>query len=136
MSANCLGLDVGQKRIGVAISHIGSTMALPLKTISNNDKTVQEIISIVTQKKITKIIVGLPINPSQYSQKQTEYIHDWVKEMKTKIKCEWIFYDERYSTIQASHLLHQAGINTKKQKKVIDAQAAAVILQGFLDTMT
>ena len=117
MSANCLGLDVGQKRIGIAISHIDSTMALPLKTISNNDKIIQEIISIVTQKKITKIIVGLPINPSQYSQKQTEYIHDWVKEIKKRSNASGFFMMKGTQPSKQANCYTKQGSIQKNKKK-------------------
>ena len=133
MTNRILGIDFGLKRIGLAIAEVGGTIALPLKTIMNTPQTEEEIKSIVELREVEVIVVGRPINPDNRSQTQVKKIEKWVKEIEEKIKCQWVFHDERRSTIQASQLLHQAGLNTKKQKKMIDTQAATVILQSYLD---
>ena len=133
MTGRILGIDFGLKRIGLAIAEVGGTIALPLKTILNTPQTEEEIKSIVELREVKMIVVGRPVNPDNRSQKQVEKTEEWVKEVKKKIKCQWVFHDERRSSIQASQLLHQAGLKTKKQKKMIDTQAATVILQSYLD---
>ncbi|MDI7261782.1 MAG: Holliday junction resolvase RuvX [Thermodesulfobacteriota bacterium] len=130
-----MGLDIGSKTIGIAISDELGLTAQGLKTIKR--KTMQddlrEIHSVIDQFKIEKMVVGLPINMNGTLGRQAEIVLQWINHLKERIKLPVVSRDERLSTVEATRTLLEADLSRKKRKGVIDKLAAVLILQGYLD---
>ncbi len=130
-----LGLDLGSKTIGIAISDELGLTAQGIKTMKRTSmkNDLREIHSMIDQFKIEKIVVGLPINMDGTLGRQAEIILQWIKELNELIKLPVLTWDERLSTVEASRTLLEADLSRKKRKGVIDKLAAVLILQGYLD---
>jgi putative Holliday junction resolvase len=130
-----MGLDIGSRTIGVAISDELGMTAQGLKTIKRRsmEEDLKEISLIIAQFKIDKIVVGLPKNMDGTIGKQAELIFQWIKATKEKIYLPMVTWDERLSTVEASKILLEADLSRKKRKGVIDKLAAVLILQGYLN---
>ncbi len=130
-----MGLDIGSRTIGVAISDELGITAQGLKTIKRRsmEEDLKEISLIIAQFKIDKIVVGLPKNMDGTIGKQAELIFQWIKAAKEKIYLPMVTWDERLSTVEASKILLEADLSRKKRKGVIDKLAAVLILQGYLN---
>ncbi|MBR2615010.1 MAG: Holliday junction resolvase RuvX [Clostridia bacterium] len=130
-----LALDIGDKRIGLAISDPFNSYALPLKTyFRKNLKTdLVELSKIIKEKEITNIVCGLPVNfdgsPSIQTQK-TGYFIDRLKET-VNLPIETV--DERCTTVEAERVLIEENMSREDRKKVVDAIAATYILEGYLN---
>jgi len=129
-----MGLDVGSKTIGVAISDELGITAQGLKTIKRKttEDDLRELVDIISQFQIEKIVVGLPKNMDGSLGKQAEFVLAWVDDLKNKIHLPVETWDERLSTVEASRTLLKADLSRKKRKGVIDKLAAVLILQGYL----
>lgn len=130
-----LGLDVGEKRIGVAVSDEIGLTAQGLTTIVRSDikKDIERLAAIVREYSIRKIIVGLPRNMNGTYGPQAGKTKEFVRLMQQVIPLEVVFWDERLTTTLARRTLLEGDVSRKKRKKVIDRMAAVMILQGFLD---
>ncbi len=130
-----LGLDVGDKRVGVALSDSGGILASPLTIISREDETadIEAIISIVNQHQVKQIVVGLPRSMDGSLGEQAEKVKAFTQKLCSYTEVPVEFRDERLTTVSAKRLMR--AVNTKKTKKKVrhDAIAAAIILQGYLD---
>jgi putative Holliday junction resolvase len=130
-----MGLDVGTRTIGVAISDALGITAQGLKTLKRKsiEEDLREIAIIIHQFEIERIVVGLPKNMDGTLGKQAEIVLEWIKVLKEKIHVSVETWDERLSTVGASKVLLEADLSRRKRKKVIDKLAAVLILQGYLD---
>lgn len=132
-----MGLDVGDKRIGVALSDLLGWTAQAYDTIyrSNYEKDMKKIQAIVEQKQVGKIVVGLPKNMNGSLGPQGKKVIKFADQLKKYIGIEILFWDERLTTISAERILIDADISRSKRKTVIDKIAATYILQGYLDSI-
>ncbi|MEW6374541.1 MAG: Holliday junction resolvase RuvX [Thermodesulfobacteriota bacterium] len=130
-----MGLDIGSHTIGLAMSDELGVTAQGLKTIKRKslEEDLREILVIIDQFKIEKIVVGLPKNMDGTLGKQAEMVFQWINAAKGKIHLPVVAWDERLSTVEASKILLKADLSRKKRKGVIDKLAAVLILQGYLD---
>jgi putative Holliday junction resolvase len=131
-----LGLDVGQVRIGIAISDATQTIAQSRNFIkrSNIKDDLRSIKSIVEENDVGLIVIGLPLNMDGSSGKQAEAILEFKDIIAKEINLPIETYDERLTSKQAESILIEGDISRKKRKGKIDALAAVLILQGFLDS--
>jgi len=129
-----MGLDVGSKTIGVAISDELGITAQGFKTIKRKamEDDLRELHAIISQFQIEKIVVGLPKNMDGSLGKQAEFVLGWIEDLKNKIQLPVETWDERLSTVEATKTLLKADLSRKKRKGVIDKLAAVLILQGYL----
>ena len=129
-----MGLDVGSKTIGVAISDELGITAQGFKTIKRKamEDDLRELYAIISQFQIEKIVVGLPKNMDGSLGKQAEFVLGWIEDLKNKIQLPVETWDERLSTVEATKTLLKADLSRKKRKGVIDKLAAVLILQGYL----
>ncbi len=130
-----MGLDVGTRTVGIAISDELGLTAQGLKTLKRKSKEedLREITAIVDQFEISKIVVGLPKNMNGTLGEQAEHILGWVEILKNQTQLPVVTWDERLSTVGANKVLLEADLSRRKRKKVIDKLAAVLILQGYLD---
>ena len=130
-----LGLDIGDKRIGVALSDPQGILASPLTIINCRDETtdIKAITDIISQHQVEQIIVGLPRSMNGSLGKQAEKVKVFTRKLCNHTDVPVEFRDERLTTVSARRLMQAA--RTKKTKRKIrdDAVAAAIILQGYLD---
>ena len=130
-----LGIDLGTKRIGIAISDYNQKIATPLQTLnkSRQDKLIDELESIIAEYDIKGIIIGNPINMDGTYGKSSQSAKDIAINISNKIDIPVSLWDERLSTVGAFNLSSELDINVSKREKDIDKFAAAFILQGALD---
>ena len=136
-----LGLDIGDKRTGVAISDSEGLLAVPLTVIANQseDTTIGDIIKLVEQHRIERIIVGLPRSLDGSLGPQADKVTAFAEKLSLRAKRSNLnvdiqLWDERFSTVAADRLMARAGTKKNKRNEHRDALAAAFILQGFLDS--
>lgn len=130
-----LGLDLGEKRVGVARSDEQGTFAEAVATVrySSREFLLKQLQEHVEEIRPVKIVVGLPqtlrgeIGPSA---RRVLSLVDW---LKPRIPAEWVFWDERFSTAEAEAVLLEADLSRKKRRRVLDALAAQRILQSYLN---
>jgi len=132
-----LGLDIGDKRIGVAISDPEQILASPLATIvrDDDDKAIDAIIVLVNKYDVRKIIIGFPYSLNGNVGKQASKVQAFVDKLSNHTKTDIELRDERLSTVAVDRLLMEAGMKSRKRKEQRDAAAAAYILQGYLDSL-
>ncbi|MDG4655423.1 Holliday junction resolvase RuvX [Ectobacillus antri] len=133
-----LGLDVGTKTVGVAVSDEMGWTAQGIETIKINQERNEfgfnRIAELVKQYNVDKIVVGLPKNMNGTIGPRGEACQKFAEDLRALFGLEVIMWDERLSTMAAERFLISADVSRKKRKQVIDKMAAVVILQGYLDS--
>jgi len=133
-----LGLDVGSKTVGVALSDELGWTAQGLETIKiNEDEKMfgfKQIGQIIEKYEVSKIVVGLPKNMNGTVGPRGEASKFYASELERRFSLPVFLWDERLTTVAAERVLLEADVSRKKRKQVIDKMAAAMILQGFLDS--
>jgi len=132
-----LALDVGERRIGVAVSDPSGTLARPLTTIvrASRQADFQAIAQVVDDCAATRIIVGLPLSLDGTEGPQAQQVRRYAQRLAQAVSVPIEFWDERYSSMVASEILRVKGKRRSRRqgRGAIDAAAAAVILQSYLD---
>jgi putative holliday junction resolvase len=130
-----LGLDVGDKRIGIALSDPLGITAGGLETIDrvNIEQDVSKIAQIAHRHQAVQIVVGLPLNMDGSFGSQAEKVKSFGRKLARATGLPLVYEDERLTTISAIRTLTLQGVKTGQNKHLVDRQAAAVILQKFLD---
>ena len=130
-----LGLDVGDKTIGVAVSDLLGLTAQGITTIQRDgiENDFKALKDIIDEYEIKKIVIGFPKNMNNTVGPQGEKVLKFVEEIKEKFGLEIILEEERLTTVAAERLLINGDVSRKKRKKVIDKVAATYILQTYLD---
>lgn len=133
-----MGLDVGTKTVGVAISDAFGWTAQGLTTLKINEDEKNygftELGEIIKDHQVEKIVVGLPKNMNGTIGPRGEACQFYASELERLFGLPVVLWDERLSTMAAERVLLEADVSRKKRKKVIDKMAASIILQGFLDS--
>ena len=134
-NARLIGLDLGTKRVGIAICDDKRKIASPYKTIEykNMEYLVNELKNIIKDNNIFAVIIGNPINMDGSFGKSAQSINDKAKVIEKELDLIITMWDERLSTSGAFNISSNLDINFSKKKKNIDEKAAAFILQGALD---
>ena len=132
-----LGLDVGDSRIGVAISDPVEIIATPLTVITRDDDNIAiaAIGQLVGQYDVKRIVIGLPYSLDGSIGRQANKVKDFVDKLSQSTNARIELRDERLSTVAAQRLLRGAGNKKAGKRSHIDAAAAAFILQGYLDSL-
>ena len=132
-----LGLDLGTRTLGISMSDLTETIATPYTVIrfdeANYDYLYPEILKIVEEYKIGKIVLGLPKNMNNSIGDRGLTTIEFQKKLMEYLNIEVILQDERLSTVEATNYMLEADISRKKRKKKIDSLAANIILQTYLD---
>jgi len=131
-----MGLDVGEKRIGMAFSAPGGSMALPWKTISYSEtkEGIDAILGLIAEREIGCIVVGMPRSLSGNLGPQAAKVQEFVDVLVHSTQVPIRLQDERFSTVAVERTMREAGTRRKKREERRDAEAAAYILQGYLDS--
>ena len=131
-----LGLDVGEKRVGVALGDPTGFLATPLTTIERRGSPADadEILRIATEHNVGEIVVGMPFTLSGHVGTQAKKVAWFTRLLAERTALPVRTVDERFSSVQAKRLLRASGIVPSRNKARVDSAAAAVILQSFLDS--
>ena len=131
-----LGIDLGEARIGVAVSDELGMLAHALETIVVKDTPdpVGRVVQLATGKDVGHVIIGLPKNMDGTTGPAAEKARAFAEKLKERLDCPVRLWDERLTTVAAQRYLHDAGRNEKQSRSVIDQVAAQIILQGWLDS--
>ncbi len=129
-SRTIVGLDVGEKRIGVAVADVSVRIAVPFATIEVNGDEITAITEIVLKEGADTIVVGYPRNQSGEATAQTNYVELFAEQLKD-IEAAVVFQDESLTSVLAEQQL--AAHKKPYSKGDIDAQAAAIILQDYIE---
>lgn len=132
-----LGLDIGSKRVGVAISDELAFLAHPLKTIPWKGYKIfaKEIENLINEHSITKIVVGVPYTLEGNFSQKTEEILRLIEKLRKRLTIPIVEIDESLSTKRAHDALHRVGKKPSKKRQQIDQIAAVFILQDYLDSI-
>ncbi len=130
-----LGLDVGSRRIGVALSDASGTLATPLTTITAvpQAQALERIGRLCVEHEVVEIVVGLPLTLRGEVGPQAETVQKFAEALGQSIALPIQFFDERLTTAAAEQQLRDLGMKPEKRKLQIDQVAAAIILQDYLD---
>jgi putative Holliday junction resolvase len=130
-----LGLDIGDKRIGVAMSDLTETLASPLTIIerTTDDRAIDDILKIVTERGVARIIIGLPRSMNGGIGHQAEKVQTFTKALQQHTTVPVEYRDERLTTVTAIRLKQEASTRKLNRKTRYDAMAAAIILQEYLN---
>jgi putative Holliday junction resolvase len=130
-----LGLDYGNKRVGVAVSDSLGWTAQPLATLKmhGHQELLLEINQYIDKYDVEKIVVGMPYNMDGSVGKRAEITQAFINFLENNLELPIIIQDERLTTSQAKNILLEADVSREGRKKVIDKMAAALILQSYLD---
>jgi putative holliday junction resolvase len=133
-----MGLDVGTKTVGVALSDELGWTAQGLETLKINEEVNEfgfdRLSQIIKEHNVDRIVVGLPKNMNGSIGPRGEACQRYASELENLFSLPVILWDERLSTIAAERVLLEADVSRKKRKKVIDKMAAVMILQGYLNS--
>ena len=130
-----LALDVGDRRIGVAVSDPTGLLARPLTIIKRKDiaSDISALCQLVNDQEASKVIIGLPLSLDGRVGSQAEKVKSFVEKLTASLFIPVETRDERFSTAIVRERRLESGLKKKKRQAPDDAQAAAVILQGYLD---
>ncbi len=131
-----MGIDLGSKKIGIAISDEMCWTAQGIKVIKRIgiNRDIEEIIKLVDEYSVDEIVVGLPINMNGTIGHQAEKVLNFIERLKCKISIPVNAWDERLSTVAVTRVLIEGNVKREKRKEVVDKMAAVYILQGYLDS--
>jgi putative Holliday junction resolvase len=135
--ARLLGLDVGTKTIGLALSDVTRSIATPYETIRRTKFTsdAEILVNIVDKMEVGGLIIGLPINLDGSEGPRAQSTRAFARNLAKHIDLPMAFWDERLSTAAVERHLIEAGASRKRRAEVVDRMAAAYILQGALDRL-
>ena len=131
-----LGLDVGSKTVGVAVSDELSLTAQGVTTLKRKGlhQDIKQLLRLIEEHRVEKIIVGLPKNMDGSLGPSAKMVLSLIEELRKSIDLPIVTWDERLSSVAAQRALLEADMSRKKRKRVIDKVAALIILQGYLDS--
>jgi putative pre-16S rRNA nuclease len=128
-----LAIDYGTKRTGLAICDAGETLASPLAVTESNQKLLTKIAEIIEAEHVEAIVLGLPLNMNGSEGSQSKLVLKFANQLQAHVHIPVYLQDERLSSFAAEERLAPANLTKGKQKKRLDAVAAAEILEAFLD---
>lgn len=130
-----LCLDVGDVRIGLAMSDIMKIIANPLETLKrkNSQADFDYILNVCKQNDVELILSGLPLSLNGQENAQTQKTREFIEQLQSQTNIPIKFVDERLTTVSAQRVLIESGMRRENRKNVVDKVAAAIILQGYLD---
>lgn len=134
-----LGLDLGNRTCGIAVSDPMGIIATSIETVRFSEKNLQKCLEYVkmyvADRKVEKIVMGLPKNMNGTLGPQSEYVFEFKKMLEEETGLEVILFDERLSTVEVTKIMISADISRAKRKTKVDTLAATLILQSYLDSI-
>jgi putative pre-16S rRNA nuclease len=129
-----LGLDLGDARIGVAVSDDERRLAVPVGTVRTGAPAdLRAIAALVTERAATLVVVGHPLLLSGEAGERAHHAERFAEALRSFLEIPVVLQDERLSTVEAERSLREAGASGRERRRAVDRSAAAVILQSYLD---
>ena len=128
-----MGLDIGSRRIGVAIGDELGILASPIGFVETGPQDRLAFAKIIQEHRITRLIVGIPRTMAGKEGPQSKIVRDYAKSLARDLEMPLTYWDERLTTVIAERSLISGGRSRRQRREEIDAAAAAVMLQGYLD---
>lgn len=130
-----LGLDIGTKRTGVAISDARAKLASAFTTLyaKSPELLAKEVLTLVESEEVTRVVVGLPLNHHGEEGSDAVLVRRYIAALQKKLSVPVVEWDERFTTVQAERSLLEIDLPRKRRKEIIDKVAASVLLQSYLD---
>lgn len=130
-----IGLDIGDVRIGVAVSDMLNILANPYETYVRKsiDEDIEHFLNLLKEQNADTFVVGLPLNMDGTAGDRVEKTKEYASRLAEKIDAKFVYQDERLTTVQAEKVLISGGVRRDKRKKVVDKVASTIILQAYLD---
>ncbi len=131
-----MGLDVGEKTIGIALSDVSRMIASPLETIERKTftKDMERLAQLLDMHRVGGVIIGYPINMNGTEGPRCQSIRQFARNVAEKHPVPLLLWDERMSTMAVERTMIEAGMTRQRRDQIVDKLAASYILQGFLDT--
>lgn len=135
--ARVIALDVGKRRIGVAISDELGLTAQGLETIerTNNREDFAKLARLAETHGVSLFLVGNPVNMSGQEGRQAAWVHQFAEMLTARTGVPFRLWDERLTTVEAGRVLRSSGISIEKRARAVDRLSAVLILQSYLDAM-
>ena len=130
-----MGIDFGLARIGIALSDDTKFLASPFETYKRKgeEQDIQHLLEIMNTKNVDEIVCGLPMNMAGEEQEIAKKTREFMENLQKQINIKINFVDERLSSLMAEEMLKETERDWKKRKEKLDAVAASIILQDYLD---
>lgn len=132
-----LALDLGKRRIGLAISDELGITAQGLDTLqrTNLREDLAHLGNLITEKNAGLILMGNPIHMSGREGRQAEYTRDFAERLKEKTGLPLVYWDERLTSVEAGRVLRDSGISIEKRARAVDRLSAVILLASYLDSL-
>lgn len=130
-----MALDVGERRVGVAMSDLSQTLASPYTTLQAHPQVVlfQKIQQLIIKEEVVELVIGLPISLNGQEGPQAQRIRQFIAAIAPCVSIPLHTCDERYTTAEAQRMMIEAGLRPEQRKAKIDEVAASIILQDYLN---
>lgn len=128
-----IGIDLGDSRVGIALSNPDRTVASPLQVLKRSGELHREIAGLVDEWEANRVVVGLPLSLDGRVGPAAKKALAEVDRLGATLRVPVETYDERLTTVSAERLMTEAGLDSRNQRKVVDKIAAAILLQAWLD---
>jgi putative Holliday junction resolvase len=137
LKGRILALDLGKKRIGLALSDpLGITaQGLPTLQRVNIRSDMDALAQLIADREVTEILMGQPLHMSGHEGRQVEYTREFAERLAERTGLEVKFWDERWTTVAAQRVLRESGASTGKRSKAVDRLSAVILLSSYLDSL-
>lgn len=137
MNGRILALDVGRKRIGLALSDPLGITAQGLDTLqrTNLRADLAALATLAEQREVRRFLVGYPLHMSGHAGRQAEYVREFAERLAEHTGIPVEFRDERLTTVEAQRVLRESGVSLEKRKRAVDKLSAVILLEGYLDSL-
>ncbi|HYP07983.1 MAG TPA: Holliday junction resolvase RuvX [Bryobacteraceae bacterium] len=132
-----LALDVGKRRIGLAISDPLGITAQGLDTLERTTirEDLHRLATLAVDRAVSLLLIGDPLHMSGHQSRQAQYIRDFADRLSQTTSIPVQFWDERLTTVQAQRVLKESGISIEKRARAVDRLAAVILLESYLDSL-
>ncbi len=131
----CLAIDLGERRIGLALSDETGSFAHPLRTVPAGEAkaTLEALVSVIAETAVELVVIGLPLMMNGEEGGAARKARAFASRLEQRVTVKVTLWDERLTTVSAERMLRDSGVKAKDQKPIIDQAAATVLLQCYLD---
>jgi putative Holliday junction resolvase len=132
-----LALDLGKRRIGLAISDELGITAQGLETLRRTRirDDLDALVRLVSERDVTLVLMGHPLHMSGDESRQSEYTRDFARKLEARAGVPVKFWDERWTSVEAGRVLKESGISIEKRARAVDRLSAVILLESYLDSL-
>lgn len=137
MTGRILALDLGKRRIGLALSDELGITAQGIETLqrSNIREDIARLVQLISSRGVSLILMGNPLHMSGHAGRQAEYARDFAERLARAAGIPVQFWDERLTTVEAQRVLKESGVSIQKRSQAVDRLAAVILLESYLDSL-